>query len=120
MKKRLILSITGMLLFLSAVVGLALFSPKPKLSAMSGAESVRFIQWKGVEIPDYMKNDKQELGEFIKSNIKRAEEDPNSGDQLPYSYWETYDFALSIIKATNDYYNDPFVRFWYKYGLDKP
>lgn len=114
MKKRLILAITSMLLFLGVVFGLALVIPKQKLSDMSGAECVRFIKWKGVEIPKGWEKDEADLEGFVKSNIELAEENPNCGDQLPYSYWKTYDFALAITEVTNDYYNDPFVRFWYK------
>ena len=72
-----------------------------RLSELSEEECIQFIQSRGLEIPDELK-DYQSLGAFIKNVIATIEEDPYY--QFAINYPVTYEFANQIKDTVNDYY----------------
>ncbi len=71
------------------------------LSEMSEKDCIRFIESKGVVIPEEFKV-KPELGSLIKELILRLEENPNY--PASSSYTVLHEFSQNIKRAVNGYY----------------
>ncbi len=72
-----------------------------RLSELSEEECIQFIQSKGLEIPEELK-DYQSLGAFIKNVIAKIEENPYH--QFIINYYATYEFANQIKYVVNEHY----------------
>ncbi len=114
MKKRTIFSI--LLCAAVLVVGLlcsftmqsdsgAAFSPEcEKLSELSDAGILEFIEYYEIDVPDgYVESD-EELAQLVRQWIKAVEEDPSHNPVRILNFKPTYTFGTAVFQATQKHY----------------
>lgn len=102
MKKKIVILLVVATILIFSVSALTVNTMNTcKLSELSDAELVSFVQSMGVNIPDEFRT-RADLGEIIRLFVQHTENNPNH--LVSYNYSVTHQFASDVKAAVNSYY----------------